>query len=258
MVVIPLFDKIVYGPIHSRRLGNSLGINLLPADYKLCSFDCLYCHFGWTKKPTTDVGKSLKDLPRVDEVVKAVEEAAKSSLEFDFFTFSGNGEPTLHPQFGVVVEEIVRIKNKHRPMAKIALLSNSTGLKDETVRASVADIDFPMFKLDAGTEEKFRAINRPAKGVNFAEVVNSLASIESLYVQTLLIDGTPTNVAPEDLEAYFRQISKIRPKEVHIYSIDRPVPATRISLVPPERLEEIAFEGRKKTGVPIKAWYPGK
>jgi len=257
-VVIPLFRKILYGPVNSRRLGNSLGINLMPANYKLCSFDCLYCHFGWTKKPTIDVRESLKDLPRVDEVVKAVEEAAKSSLEFDFFTFSGNGEPTLHPQFAAVAEEIVRIRNKYRPKAKIALLSNSTGLTDKGVRASIADIDFPMFKLDAGTEEKFKAINRPEKGVNFAEIVDALASMERIYIQTLLIKGTPANVAAEDLEAYFQQISKIRPEEVHIYSIDRPVPATQIALVSPERLEEIALQGQKKTGVPIKAWYPGK
>jgi wyosine [tRNA(Phe)-imidazoG37] synthetase (radical SAM superfamily) len=230
----------------------------MPANYKLCSFDCLYCHFGWTKKATTDVRESLKDLPRVDEVVNAVEGAAKSSLQFDFLTFSGNGEPTLHPQFAAVVEEIVSIRNKYRPMAKIALLSNSTGATDKAVRASIADIDFPMFKLDAGTDEKFRAVNRPAKGVNFAEVVDSLASLDGIYIQTLLIDGTPTNVAPEDLEAYFRQISRIQPKEVHIYSIDRPVPSTQIVLVSPERLEEIALQGQKKTGVPIKAWYPRK
>jgi wyosine [tRNA(Phe)-imidazoG37] synthetase (radical SAM superfamily) len=257
-VVIPLFKKNIYGPVYSRRLGNSLGINLLPANYKLCSFDCLYCHFGWTKESTIDVRGSLQDLPRVDEVLETVEEAAKSSLEFDFFTFSGNGEPTLHPQFATVVEEIVRIRNTYRPMAKIALLSNSTGLTNKEVRASIADIDFPMFKLDAGTEEKFKAINRPAKGVNFAEIVDALASMERIYIQTLLIEGTPNNVAAKDLEAYFHQISKIRPKEVHIYSIDRPVPATRIALVPPARLEEIALQGQKETGVPIKAWYPRK
>jgi len=197
-------------------------------------------------------------LPSVAEVVQAVEEAAKSSLQFDFFTFSGNGEPTLYPQFAAVVKEIVRIRNKYRPKARIALLSNSTGLTDEKVRASVVDIDFPMFKLDAGTGKKFRAINRPAKGVNFAGMAEALASMEGIYVQTLLIDGTPTNAGVEDLEAYFQQISRIRPREVHIYSIDRPVPAARIVLVAPERLEEIALRGKKKTGVPIQAWYPGK
>jgi len=256
-VVIPLFRKTIYGPVHSRRLGSSLGINLLPESYKLCSFDCVYCHFGWTQKPTIDVQESLRDVPSVDEVVEAVEEeAAKSALQFDFFTFSGNGEPTLYPQFAAVVEEIVRIRNKYRPRARIALLSNATGLTDKEVRASIADIDFPMFKLDAGTEEKFRAINRPAKGVSFVGIADALASMEGIYIQSLLIDGTPTNVTTEDLEAYFQQISKIRPKEVHIYSIDRPVPATRITLVSPERLEEIALQGKKKTGVTISAWYP--
>ncbi|MEW6455383.1 MAG: radical SAM protein [Acidobacteriota bacterium] len=255
MMLLPLQRGILYGPINSRRLGKSLGINLLPRNYKLCSFNCVYCHYGWTKKHTIDLREYIKDLPPLDKVVKAVGQAAKSSIKFDFLTFSGNGEPTLYPMFAELVDEVVRIRNRYRPKVKLALLSNSTGLAYKKVRESIPKIDLPVFKLDVGTEKKFKLINRPAKGVNLAELLDFISSLEDFFIQTVLIEGTPSNVTKEDLAAYFQQISQIRPKEVHIYSIDRPVPNTRLALVPPKRLEEIALQGQKETGVRIRAFY---
>jgi len=254
-MLLPLQVEILYGPVNSRRLGKSLGINLMPGGYKLCSFNCVYCHYGWTKKHILDAQQCLQDLPSLADVVKAVEQAARSALDFDFLTFSGNGEPTLHPQFAQLVEEVVKIRNKHRPQVKVALLSNSTGLVFETVRASIPKLDFPVFKLDVGTEEKFQMINRPAKGVSLARILEQLSSLSDIYIQTVLIQGTPSNVTEEDLEAYFRHIACIRPREVHLYSIDRPVPDTHIGLVSPPKLEEIALQGQKETGVKMKAFY---
>lgn len=254
MTLLPLQRGILYGPVNSRRLGKSLGINLMPGDYKLCSFNCVYCHYGWTKKQTLDFGEYLKDLPAFDDVVKAVEGAARSSMEFDFLTFSGNGEPTLYPQFAQLVEEIVRMRNRYRPEVKVVLLSNSTGLLYEEVRESISKIDVPVLKLDAGAENTFRVINRPAQGVNFTQILDLLCAMEDIYIQTVLLEGTPSNLAREDLATYFQQIGRIKPKEAHIYSIDRPVPNTRISLVPPQRLAEIAIQGQKETGVRIRAF----
>ena len=258
IMLIPLQRGILYGPINSRRLGKSLGINLMPSEYKLCSFNCVYCHYGWTRKPTMNTSEYIEDLPTFDRVVQAVDEAVKSSLRFDFLTFSGNGEPTLHPRFAEIVAEVVRIRNQYRPEVKVALLSNSSGLLRKEVRESVPKIDIPFFKLDAGSENKFKLINRPAQGVKFAELLDCLDSLEDIYIQSLFIEGNPSNVGAGDIISYFQQISRIQPKEAHIYSIDRPVPYKEISLVSPKRLKEIAQRGQKETGVKIKYFFIDK
>jgi wyosine [tRNA(Phe)-imidazoG37] synthetase (radical SAM superfamily) len=255
-VLLPLKREVIYGPVNSRRLGRSLGINLSPSKYKLCSFNCVYCHYGWTRKLSADVSPYRDDMPTRAEVIAAVEEALKSPLEFEYITFSGNGEPTLHPQFPELVEDIVALRDRYRPSVKIGLLSNSTGLTNDRVRVVTPKIDFPMFKLDAGVEETFMAINRPAEGIRFATIVDHLASLSNILIQTVLIDGSPSNVTETELEAYFDRLRRIKPIEVHVYSIDRPVPETDISLVPPDKLRQIAERGTKETGITIKPFYP--
>jgi wyosine [tRNA(Phe)-imidazoG37] synthetase (radical SAM superfamily) len=254
-MLLELKEGIIYGPIDSRRLGKSLGINLMPGRFKLCSFNCVYCHFGPTDELSVGAGEYVDDLPGSGEVVRAVEGALKSSLEFGYVTFSGNGEPTLHPRFPELVDEVVELTDRYRPDAKVALLSNSTALARAGVREAVRKIDVPVFKLDAGTERTFKAINRPAKGVDFGDIIGRLSSLDGILVQTVLVNGAPSNVGGEELESYFDLIAGIRPTEVHIYSIDRPVPDAGISLVPPERLEDIARAGRKTTGIPFVAFY---
>ena len=221
----------------------------------MCSFNCVYCHYGWTKEQAVDFSKYHKDLPAIDEVVKSVAQALKSPREFDFLTFSGNGEPTLYPHFAELVEEVASLRNKYRPKVKVALLSNSTGLARESILLSLSKIDFAVLKLDAGTDEKFWVINRPARGINFSEIIDSLCSAKELYILTLLIEGNPSNVTEDDLKAYFQKISFIQPKEVHIYSIDRPVPNRAISLVSKDRLEEISDWDKKETGIESRPIY---
>jgi wyosine [tRNA(Phe)-imidazoG37] synthetase (radical SAM superfamily) len=250
-----LKQGILYGPVSSRRLGYSLGINLMSWTYKLCSFNCIYCHFGWTDKLTLDVEKHAKDFPAFEDVVKAIEEAVQSEMGFDYMTFSGNGEPTLYPQFPELVDAVVQIRDTYRPSVKLALLSNSTGLGDERVRASIPKIDIPLFKLDAGNEKTFKAINRPARGIKYDTIVEQLTALNNIYIQTAFLGGSPTNETEEELRMYFEKIRQIKPREVHIYSIDRPVPHTEITLVLPERLEEIARRGEQETGVRFKAFY---
>jgi wyosine [tRNA(Phe)-imidazoG37] synthetase (radical SAM superfamily) len=253
-MLLPLKRGILYGPVNSRRYGKSLGVNLMPCNYKLCSFNCVYCHYGLTNQRTMDVEKHESALPAFDDVVSEVEGAAKSPMEFELITFSGNGEPTLYPRFAELVDAVVAIRDKHRPKAKVALLSNSSSLGREDIRKSIARIDLPVLKLDAGTSREFRAINRPAPEIEFDTIVDHLRSIDGPYIQTVLMDGHPSNTGPEDLAAYFAKIGQIKPKEVHLYSIDRPVPNTRILLVPPERLRQIAKQGEEETGVPIRAF----
>jgi wyosine [tRNA(Phe)-imidazoG37] synthetase (radical SAM superfamily) len=253
-MVLSLKGSVLYGPVNSRRYGKSLGINLMPCRYKLCSFNCVYCHFGWTDKRAMDVGEYTDDMPGFDDVVSEVTRAAESTLEFGLFTFSGNGEPTLYPRFAELVDAVIAIRDKHRPVAKVALLSNSTCLGRDDVRASIAKIDLPILKLDAGTSKGFRAINRPVPEVDCDAIVDHLRSLDRLYIQTVLVDGYPSNTLPDDLAAYFEKIAQIKPKEVHLYSIDRPVPETRLMLVPPERLRAIAEEGERVTGVRMRAF----
>jgi len=254
-VVLPLQVEILYGPVNSRRLGKSLGINLMPATYKVCSFDCLYCHYGWTRVHTLDVRACEQDLPALDQVVERIRLAARSALDFDFLTFSGNGEPTLYPWFSELVDEVVRIRNEWRPQVRIALLSNSTTLDNPRVRDSITRIDYPLFKLDAAAEFKFRWLNRPAPGVTLDHILDHLASLPNINIQTLFAGGAVSNVEVDDVRAYYGQIARIRPREVHIYSIDRPVPDARLTLVPPRQLEEIARRGEAQTGVRMKAFY---
>jgi wyosine [tRNA(Phe)-imidazoG37] synthetase (radical SAM superfamily) len=248
--------EIIYGPVNSRRLGNSLGINLIPGKHKLCSFNCVYCHYGWTKNLTANPDDFVANLPERNEVVEAIERAMQSPLEFEYITFSGNGEPTMHSQFPQLVDDVVRLRDQYRPQVKIGLLSNSAGLIYENVHESIPKIDFPMFKLDAGTEKTFRAINRPAKGIDFNTIVNQLYTLSNILIQTVFVDGSPSNTNDDELEAYFEHLIRIKPSEVHIYSIDRPVPRTELALVPPEKLHKIAERGRQKTGLNIRAFYP--
>lgn len=255
MTLLPLQRSILYGPVNSRRLGKSLGINLMPVAYKLCSFNCVYCHYGWTKIHTIDTSAFENDMPRPDDVLDAVKKALISDEAFDYLTFSGNGEPTLYPRFPSIVAEVVRLRDRHRPELKIALLSNSSGLFLSDVRDCIALIDVPVFKLDAGTDCSFRNINRPARGINLDEIVEHMRSLGGNIVQTVLVEGTPCNHNEQDLRAYFARIRTIRPKSVHIYSIDRPVPNTNIRRVLPEALERLAGLGMEETGVEFRPFY---
>ncbi len=186
-----------------------------------------------------------------------MESALKSRLEFDYLTFSGNGEPTLYPQFARLVERVLRSRDRYRPGLKIALLSNSSGLDLPDVKISIKYIDMPVFKLDAGSEDIFKSINRPYPGVSLDGITANLRSLSGVMIQTVLVKGDPSNVGDEDLNEYFVRISDIKPELVHIYSIDRPVPNTSIARVLPDELERIAELGRGRTGVPFKAFFIG-
>lgn len=253
-MILPLQEGIIYGPINSRRLGQSLGINLMPCGYKLCSFNCVYCHYGLTDVLNLDVHKHVHDLPNTDVVLSEIERAMKSSLKFDYLTFSGNGEPTLHPHFFEILKAVVALRKRYRPGVRIALLSNSSGITREEVRMSIAQIDLPIFKLDVGSGKKFKLINRPAQGISLEKIVELLKGIKGIYIQTVLMSGNPSNVSKQDLNNYFEKIALIKPVEVQIYSLDRPVLNKNIKRVVPTQLKQIAVTGLSKTGVKITAY----
>jgi len=251
-MVYSLQTGIVYGPVRSRRFGRSLGINLSPCARKLCSFDCVYCHYGATERLTTDLSKLADELPSAELVLDVVEGALRSPQQFEVVTFSGNGEPTLHPEFPAIARGVAELVERWQPEARTVLLSNSSGLSRREVHDALAVVDLPVLKLDAGTRETFQAVNRPARGIRFEEIVDELSTLSRITLQTLLIDGEHGNTSPHELSAYFELVRWIAPVGVQLYSTDRPVAKTVTRRVAVERLCEIAAQGQQRAGVPFR------
>jgi len=254
-MMLKLQKSIIYGPVNSRRLGRSLGINILPISYKICSFNCLYCQYGWTSQWTSNVNHFIKDLPSVENTLSEVEQALAGDLDFEYLTFSGNGEPTMHPEFDTLVREIKKLCLQYRPRLKLALLSNSSGLLHDSVFNAVSEIHVPILKLDAGTEETFFKINHPASGIDFREIINQMKKLSYFFIQTALFSGEPTNTSPTELDAYYGLVNEIHPEKVHIYSIERSYPHKGIHVVSGNELEQIAQRGQEISGVKFSAFY---
>jgi wyosine [tRNA(Phe)-imidazoG37] synthetase (radical SAM superfamily) len=251
--MLPLKQGIIYGPVNSRRLGRSLGINLLPAWGKVCSFDCIYCQYGRTRVKTLEPGPA--DLPTLGEVIAAVEAALDTAPEFDNFTFSGNGEATLHPRWPEIVEAVRHLRDRYRPSARLTLLSNSSTAVRPEIRATLARLDAPIMKLDAGDEATFAAMDRPADGVSLDAIVAALAQVPGLIIQSLMLQGAVTNSAGPALENWLRVLARIKPVHVQVYSTDRPVPETGVERVPPEGLQQLATHAAEQTGLDVRAYW---
>jgi wyosine [tRNA(Phe)-imidazoG37] synthetase (radical SAM superfamily) len=255
MRTLELKKGILYGPIKSRRLGSSLGINLLPGNYKLCSFNCLYCHYGWTKVHSRDVSSCLADLPSTEQVRDALEGwLNRNPNGVNYITFSGNGEPCLHPEFDRMVEVALEARDKYAPKAKVAILSNSTCLDDERVMSGLRRLDVRIMKLDAGSEETFRMLNRPCKGIAFEDIVEKLQKLEDIIIQSVFVQGHLDNTEEGEVNEWIRRLNLIRPREVQIYSIDRPSADEGLALVSKDRLRQIAKKAEELCGIPVKAF----
>jgi wyosine [tRNA(Phe)-imidazoG37] synthetase (radical SAM superfamily) len=251
--VLRLEGDIVYGPVHSRRLGRSLGLNLLPTDRKVCSFDCVYCHYGYTDLPT--IAPKEAGFPSVEKVLDAVEEALRAHPDVDCLTFSGNGEPTLHPQFQKIAAGVRRLRDELSPAIKLAVLSNSTTVHLPRIREALALFDTPIMKLDAGDQKTLAAINRPAPAVKLERIVEGLKEIPNLIIQSAFIAGDVTNAKGEPFEAWLAAIAEIKPTRIQIYSTDRPVPETGVEKVEPETLRRLTEKIKKCTGVQAVAYW---
>jgi wyosine [tRNA(Phe)-imidazoG37] synthetase (radical SAM superfamily) len=253
-MVYALQTGVLYGPIHSRRFGRSLGINLSSCSRKLCSFNCVYCWYGPTERLTTDATEHLDGLPAARHVLEAVESALRSQEKLESVLLSGNGEPTLHPEFPAIARGVSELVERWQPEARTVLLSNASGLGRSGVRDALASIELPVFKLDAGTRETFLALNRPADGVSFEGIVDSLSALKGITLQTLLIDGTPGNTSEQELDAYFELVRWIAPEAVLLHTTERPVARSATHRVAPERLHEIARLGRERTGMNFRGY----
>jgi wyosine [tRNA(Phe)-imidazoG37] synthetase (radical SAM superfamily) len=242
-----LFDKIIFGPVKSRRLGVSLGINLLPRGKKVCNFDCIYCECGWS--PSID--KEGGFLPRREEVSEGLasrlQEMKIKGESPDVITFAGNGEPTLHPDFSAIIDDSIIIRNKFFPQARIAVLSNSTTLASPAIRDSLFKIEMNILKLDSAIDKTIIEINQPRIKISAEEIIANLMKFEGkLIIQTLFLRGKHKgrqidNTTPEEINAWLNALSGIRPSEVMIYTISRDTPeGGLLRKVPEEELRHIA------------------
>lgn len=220
------FSDIVFGPIHSRRLGSSLGINLLPADGKLCNFDCIYCECGWNAD-----GRVAKPVfPEPEEVRGAIErklaECRKNGIGVDSITFSGNGEPTLHPSFPEIVDITVAARDMYFPEAKVSVLSNASRLMDDAVFAALKKVDNPILKIDASSDKGVMMINRPAGNYSLAQVVDRMKCLDGSFVlQTMFLRGEDFDSSEkENLEGWMSIVRELRPRKIMVYTIDRETP----------------------------------
>lgn len=250
-----LFDKIVFGPVFSRRLGVSLGINLLPPNRKICNFDCIYCECGHTQ------GKQIEGerMPTREEVKEALylslEEMAANDQEPDVITFAGNGEPTLHPDFAGIIDDTIEVKNIFFPDAEIAVLTNSTTLDNQAIKDALKKIDKSILKLDSAIDLTIERHNRPGKKLLAETVIRNLIDFDGkIIIQTMFIRGRYNNIevdntTEEEIVAWLDALKRINPDEVQIYTISRDAPAGNdIEKVSVEELEIIA-ERVNKLGI---------
>lgn len=239
-----LFDKIIFGPIHSRRLGLSLGVNLLPTDNKLCSFNCIYCECGWGHK-----GVKPRFNPR-DEVRmllrKKLQEMVAEGTPPDVITFAGNGEPTMHPEFAAIIDDTIATRNEICPAAKISVLSNATQIGRESVRQALEKVDNNILKLDSAFDETVKLIDEPNGNYTVAKTVELMKLFNGhLIIQTMFLRGeyngqTVDNTTEKEVSAWLALVKEIAPRQVMIYTIDRDTPAKNLRKVSVDDLKKIA------------------
>ena len=249
-----LFNDLVFGPLKSRRLGISLGVNLMPKAGKICSFDCIYCECGWNNAERD----AHLTIPTKEAIEKALEQKLKelkgTTIEPESITFSGNGEPTLHPQFAEIVDIVIRLRDLYCPKAVISVLTNGTMTGNEKVFNALNKIENNIVKLDGGTKECIEAINLPNFKFDLEKYISRLKRFNcNLTIQTLFLRGehngkTIDNTTENEVNQWIEHLKVIRPKRVMMYVIERATPEENLEKISKTELEVIA-EKVKSTGI---------
>lgn len=251
-----LFDEIVFGPIHSRRLGISLGINLLPIHGKVCSFDCLYCECGLNAQHKG--GR----MPKAEEVIIALEtklvQLQSEGIAPDVITFAGNGEPTLHPNFSLIIDETILLRNHFFPKAKVSVLSNATQLDNPTIFSALLKVENAILKLDSAFDETVKIMDRPiSASYSIRHQVEKMKAFNGkLIVQTLFSRGqyeglSFDNTSEKEIQAWIELIREIKPESVMIYAIDRETAVSGLEKISVKELQTIAKRLKNETGIPV-------
>lgn len=254
---IELEKGIIFGPIKSRRLGRSLGINLLPREVKYCSYDCNYCFYGPTLNPSSTKLEEL--LPCFDEVVeeirKVISDLKNDILEIDYITFAGNGEPTLHPRFEEIVDCLIEELQKNDVNnVGTAIFTNGTKLKVNSIRQAINKLDYAFVKVDLLSEERFEEFDRPFGSIKLVDIVRSTAGLNNLVFQTAVMKKGDTIVSNEDFNYYLNLVELGKPKEIHLYNIIYPTVDEEISELSLSELENLKQKIKEKCNYPIKIY----
>ena len=254
-----IYPSPIFGPVHSRRLGVSLGINLLPADGKVCSFDCIYCECGFNADH-----RARKPFPTREEVRTALEEKLKDMQANgptpDVFTFAGNGEPTAHPYFSEIIEDTLALRDKYFPNAKVSVLSNSTFINRPAVFEALNRIDNNILKLDTVNEEYIHLLDRPNGKYSVRQIIEKMKEFKgNCIVQTMFLKGSylgkdVDNTTDDFVLPWLKAVKEIDTRQVMIYTIDRETPDHDLQKATHEELDRIV-ELINKTGIPVTASY---
>ena len=252
-----LFNEIIFGPVLSRRLGNSLGINLLPINRKVCNFNCLYCECGLTNIDHSNKNSSLPTRKQVKtELEKILQEYTSNGKIIDTLTFAGNGEPTLHPDFPEIIEDTLILRKHYCPDTKIAVLSNATLIGKDTIHNALQKIDYNILKLDSANEDTIRLMNCPLGEFSLDRLLKQLHTFkDNLTIQTLFVKGNYKgysfdNSSEDELKGWLRLIKELQPELVMVYTIARDTPINTIEKVSEEKLNIIASKVRE-LGIPV-------
>lgn len=220
------FDDIVFGPIFSRRLGSSLGVNILPSKGKLCNFDCVYCECGWNKDGAVP-DRRFPALPEVEAALKEkMSKAAAEGVPVDSITFSGNGEPTMNPDFAEIIDVTLKLRDQYFPDAKVSVLSNATLLGREKIAQALMKVDNPILKIDASSQELVEKINKPVGTYSLDKVIENLKNFNGNFIlQTMFLRSSEFDTAsPDALTSWHEIVRALKPRQVMVYTIDRETP----------------------------------
>jgi len=245
---MPLQHHVVYGPVRSRRLGRSLGVNVLPLAMKVCTMNCAYCQYGWTRGALRPGGRSpgWPSPACVEAAVTArLRRAAAANELLDRLTVAGHGEPTLHPEFEEIAERLQRVRDRLAPGLRLAVLSNSTTATWPDVRRALARFDDRFMKLDAGDPITYSRINGP--GPSVTEIVDSLAALPAIVIQAMFVReaaGRIDNTTDGAVAEWLAAIERVKPVQVHLYTIDRAPACATLRPTSECRLREIAEQVR--------------
>lgn len=254
-----IYPSPIFGPVHSRRLGVSLGINLLPADGKFCTFDCIYCECGYNADH-----RAHQKLPTREEVREALEarlmDMKLNGPQPDVLTFAGNGEPTAHPHFASIIDDTLALRNQYFPNAKVSVLSNSTFIHKPEVFEALGKIDNNILKLDTINEQYIQVIDRPIGHYNVEKIIECMKAFQGkLIIQTLFMKGmhegkSVDNTSDKYVLPWLEKVKEIAPQQVMIYTIDRETPSPYLEKATHEELDSIA-EKVKQAGIPVSVSY---
>lgn len=235
-----LREETVFGPIHSRRLGTSLGINLLPEKGKFCNFDCIYCECGWNRDGRNDTKLPSAEKVRHD-LNNKLQDLYADGTKVDSITFSGDGEPTLNPEFPLIIDNTLALRDQFAPSAKVSVLSNATRVHIPEIFAALRKVDNPIMKIDAPTNELVAKINNPALGYDVARVVEALKQFNGNFILQWCLLRSPDfdSTSDEVVLPMLDIIRLLRPREVMAYTIDRPTPAQNLQKVTPDEMRTL-------------------